>query len=362
MKLWGVSGLVVSRDESTVVMTTWIWDGSRGRMTGSLLRIVGIASNRVEDHAVGPTGFFSLVPWPEDRFALIRQPIDGPDAPEADSLVAQGKLPRVIIRGFEDPLTDIAVARITAADRLELEGDSSAWDVPPSLVPLDSGSHRWDFPLVLRLDGGDVEVHRIDVVPPPPDWGDGDDYRLTHLGDGRTVLLSHTRYGDELHVVDVVEDAVTGRTALGGVSPTAVELLPRRNEVWIGQHDQLLRFDPARLTVTDAVRLRSDRSGSFISALRCDKSESRCAVSYALRSRDARGPWAAPGGGRILLFDVDSFRVVGSVEAPGWVDDLALMSNDRVCGRINFEMWLGQLAAAQHTLHPARPPGERDWM
>jgi hypothetical protein len=54
--------------------------------------------------------------------------------------------------------------------------------------------------------------------------------------------------------------------------------------------------------------------------------------------------------------------VVGSVEAPGWVDDLTLMSNDRVCGRINFEMWLGQIAAAQHTLYPPRQPGERNWM
>ena len=359
-----MSGLVVSHDESTVVMTTWIWDGSRGRMTGSLLRIIEIASNRVEDHAVGPTGFFSLVPWPEGRFALIRQPIDGPDAPEADALVAQGKLPRVIIRGFEDPLTDIAVARITSDDRLELEGDPSAWDVPPSLVPLDSGPGpwRWGFPLVLRLDGGDVEVHRLEVVRPSPDRGDGDGYRLTPLGDGRTVLLSHTRYGDELLVVDVVEDAVVARTALGGVSPTAVEFLPRRNEVWIGQHDQLLRFDPARMAVTDAVRLRNDRSGSFIGALCCNTSESRCAVSYALRSRDPRGPWASPSGGRILLFDVDSFRVVGSVEAPGWVDDLTLMSNDRVCGRINFEMWRGRIAAAQHQLYPSRQPGERDWM
>jgi hypothetical protein len=357
-----VSGLVVSHDESTVAMTTWIWDGSRRRMTGSLLRIVRIASDRVEDHAVGPIGFFSLVPWPEGRFALIRQPIDGPDAPEADALVAQGKVPRVIIRGFEDPLTDIAVARITSDDRLELEGDSSAWDVPPSLVPLDGRPHRWDLPLVLRLDGRDVEVHRIDVVPPPPDWGGGDDYRLTPLGDGRTVLLSHTRYGDELLVVDVVEDAVVTRTALGGVSPTAVEFLPRRNEVWIGQHDQLLRFDPARMTITDAVRLRNDKSGSFINALRCDTSESRCAVSYALRSRDPRDSWVAPSGGRILLFDVDSFRVVGSVEAPGWVDDLALTSNDRVCGRINFEMWLGQIAGAQHPLYPPRQRGERNWM
>lgn len=189
------------------------------------------------------------------------------------------------------------------------------------------------------------------------------DYRLTPLGDGRTVLLSHTRYGDELLVVDAVEDAVVARTALGGVSPTAVEFLPQRNEVWIGQHDQLLRFDPARMAVTDAVRLRNDRSGSFIEALRSDTSESRCAVSYALRSRDPRNSWAAePSGGRILLFDVESFRVVGSVEAPGWVDDLALMSNNRVCGRINFEMWLGQIAAAQHPLYPPRPPGERNWM
>jgi hypothetical protein len=357
-----VSGLVVSHDESTVVMTTRIRDGSRGRMTGALLRIIEIASDRVEVHAVGPTGFFSLVPWPEGRFALIRQPIDGPDAPEADALVAQGKLPRVIIRGFEDPLTDIAVARITADDRLELAGDSSAWDVPPSLVPMDGPFRaRWDFPLVLRLHGGDVEMHRVQVVP-PPDRGDGDDYRLTPLGDGRTVLLSHRRYGDELLAVDVVEDAVTARTALGGVSPSAIEYLPQRNEVWIGQLDQLLRFDPARMAVTNAVRLRNDRSGSFINALRCDTSESRCAVSYALRSRDPRGPWAAPSGGRILLFDVDSFRLVGSVEAPGWVDDLALMSNDRVCGRINFEMWLGQIAAAQHPLYPPRRLGERNWM
>jgi hypothetical protein len=44
------------------------------------------------------------------------------------------------------------------------------------------------------------------------------------------------------------------------------------------------------------------------------------------------------------------------------VDDLALMSNNRVCGRINFEMWLGQIAAAQHPLYPPRPPGERNWM
>jgi hypothetical protein len=89
--------------------------------------------------------------------------------------------------------------------------------------------------------------------------------------------------------------------------------------------------------------------------------ESRCAVSYVLRSRDPRGPWASPSGGRILLFDVDSFRVVGSVEAPSWVDDLTLMSNDRVCGRINFEMWRGRIAAAQHQLYPPRQPGERNW-
>jgi hypothetical protein len=86
-----------------------------------------------------------------------------------------------------------------------------------------------------------------------------------------------------------------------------------------------------------------------------------CGVLRASLTRPT-GPWASPSGGRILQFDVDSFRVVGSVEAPGWVDDLTLMSNDRVCGRINFEMWLGQIAAAQHTLYPPRQPGERNWM
>jgi hypothetical protein len=60
--------------------------------------------------------------------------------------------------------------------------------------------------------------------------------------------------------------------------------------------------------------------------------------------------------GRILLFDVDSFRVVGSVEAPGWVDDLALMSNDRVCGRISDEMWLGQTPSASEG--SPRPPSK----
>jgi hypothetical protein len=133
-----------------------------------------------------------------------------------------------------------------------------------------------------------------------------------------------------------------------------VELLPSRNELWIGEHDQLLRFDPAQMAVTDAVRLRNDRSGSFIHALCRDESESRCAVSYALRSRES---WVAePSGGRILLFDVDSFRVAGSVDAPGWVEYLALMSNDRACGQI------GQIAPARHPLYPPRAPGERNWM
>jgi hypothetical protein len=353
-----VSGLVVSQDEGTVVTTTWTRGDPHGVIVGSLLRVWTIPPNRVEDHAVGPTGFFSVVPWPKDRFALIRQPIDGSDAPEADALVAQGRLPRVSIRSFEDPLTDIALVRITSDDRLELEGDSSAWEVPRSLVPLG-------FPLVLLIDGGVVTVHRIGIVPRSPNWGDGDDYRLTALGDGKTLLLSHTRYGDELLVVDVVEDAVTARTALGGVNPTAVAVLPRTKEAWIGQHDQLLRFDPTRMAVTDAVRLRNDRSGSFIMALHFSASGDRCAVSYALRSPDPGGsPVVVPSGGRILFFDVDSFQVVGSVDAPAWIDEFAVLSGDRVCGQLwgSDKMWLGQIAAAQHPLYPPRAPGERNWM
>jgi hypothetical protein len=312
----------------------------------------------MEDHAVGPTGFFSVIRWPQDRFALIRRETEGTDTPEADARLAQSRPPRVSIRSFEDPLTDIALARIASDGRQNLEGDPSAWDVPTSLIPLG-------FPLVLRLDGGGVTMHRISVVPRSPYWGDGDDYRLTPLADGRTLLLSHTRYGDELLVVDVVEDAVIARAALGGVNPTAVQFLPTRNEVWIGQHDQLLRFDPARMSVTGAVRLRNDRSGGFIMALCFDASGDRCAVSYALRSPDPEGSaLMVPSGGRILYFDVESFRVVGSVDAPGWVDDLALMSNDRVCGQLweNDKMWLGQIAAARHPLYPPRPPGERNWM
>lgn len=353
-----MTGLVVSHDEDTVATTTWTRGGPNGHIVGSLLRIWRIAEDRVEDHSVGPTGFFSVIPWAQDRFALISRESEGMDAREADALVAQGRLPRASIRSFEDPLAEIAAARITADDRQELEGDPSAWDIPTSLIPLG-------FPVVLRLDGGAVTTHRIGVVPRSPDWGDGDDYRLTLLGDGRTLLLSHPRFGDELLVVDVVEDSVIARTVLGGVNPNAVEFLPKRKEVWIGQHDELLRFDPVPMTVTDVVRLRDDRSGSFIMALSFDPSEDRCAVSYALRSRDPGGSaLALPSGGRILYFDVDSFRVVGSVEAPGWVDELALMSNDRVCGQIleNDEMWLGQIAAAQHPLYPPRPPGERNWM
>lgn len=171
----------------------------------------------MEDHAVGPTGFFSLVPWPEGRFALIRQPIDGPEAPEADAFVGQGKLPRVIIRGFADPLTDIAVARIT---------QMIAWNSRATRLRGRS-RHRWSLWTVVlvgatsRSSSGRVEeTSRCTAsMSFPPHLGDGDDYRLTPLGDGRTVLLSHTRYGEKLLVVDVVDDAVTARTALGGVSP-----------------------------------------------------------------------------------------------------------------------------------------------
>jgi hypothetical protein len=350
-------GLVVSRDHDMVVATTTEREGGpRGVAVGSLLRLWTIASNEVEDHSLGPTGFFSVVPWPDDRFAIIRQETNaGPLAPEADALLAQGRLPRVSIRDIRDPLTEIAGAKITSDGRQELEGDPSAWDVPTSLLPLG-------FPLVLRIDRGDATICRIGVIPPSPDRGDGDDYRLTPLGDGRTLLVSHTRYGDELLIIDVVEDAVIARTALGGVSPGAVEFLPRRNEVWIGQHDQLLRFDPVGVNVSDAVRLRNDESGSFIEALRCDPSEERCAVSYALRS--PQGPIAEPSGGRVLVFDVESFEVAGVADAPDWVADVALISDHRVCGQLwkDHTMWLGHISAGLHPLYPPRAPGEWNWL
>ncbi len=348
------SGLVVSRDEDTVVATTW-QNGPRGWVVGSLLRVWTVAADRVEDHTVGPTGFFWIVPWPENRFAIVRGEIERPDASEANALLDQGKVPRVSIRSLEDPLTEIAAGRITSDGRQELDGDPSAWDVPTTLIPLG-------FPLVLRVDRGGVTMHRIGVVPPSPDRGDGDDYRLTPLGDGRTVLLSHTRYGEELLVVDVVDDTVVARTVLEGVSPGAVELLPRRNEVWIGQHDQLLRFDPVRMAVSDAVRLRNDESGSFIEALWCAPSEKRCAVAYALRSWQP--PVAEPGGGHVLVFDVDAFEVVGSADAPNWATEVALMSNDRVCGQLwkDNTMWLGQISSAKYPLYSPRAPGERNWL
>jgi hypothetical protein len=179
---------------------------------------------------------------------------------------------------------------------------------------------------------------------------------------GRTLLLSHTRYGDELLVIDVVEDTISARTALQGMSPNAVQFLPKRNEVWIAQLDQLLRFDPVRMAVSDAVRLRNDESGSFIEALWCAPSEKRCAVSYALRSWQP--PVAEPGGGRVLVFDVDAFEVVGCADAPSWATEVALMSNDRVCGQLwkDNTMWLGQISSAKYPLYPPRAPGERNWL
>jgi hypothetical protein len=134
---------------------------------------------------------------------------------------------------------------------------------------------------------------------------------------------------------------------------SAVRLLPRRNEVWIGQHDQLLRFDLVRTTMSDAVRLRNDESGSFIEALWWDPSEKRCAASYALRSWQP--PVAVPSGGRVLVFDVDAFEVVGAADAPDWVTDVALLSNDRVCGQLwkDDTMWLGHIRGAAPALSPA---------
>jgi hypothetical protein len=116
------------------------------------------------------------------------------------------------------------------------------------------------------------------------------------------------------------------------------------------------------MTVSDAVRLRHDESGSFIEALSCDPSEKRCAVSYALRSRQP--PVAMPRGGRVLVFDVDAFEVVGTTDAPAWVCEVALMSNDRVCGQLwkDNTMWQGHISSAEYPLYPPRAPEERNWL
>lgn len=114
--------------------------------------------------------------------------------------------------------------------------------------------------------------------------------------------------------------------------------------------------------MSDAVRLRDDESGSYIMALGCDPAEKRCAVSYALRS--PLGPVAVPRGGRVLVFDVDAFEVVGAADAPDWVSDVALLSDDRVCGQLwkGDAVWLGQISPAQLTLYPPRARGEPNWL
>jgi hypothetical protein len=64
------------------------------------------------------------------------------------------------------------------------------------------------------------------------------------------------------------------------------------------------------------------------------------------------------------VFDVDAFEVVGAAEAPHWVSDVALLSNDRVCGQLwkDNAMWLGQISSAKYPLYSPRAPGERNWL
>ena len=83
-----------------------------------------------------------------------------------------------------------------------------------------------------------------------------------------------------------------------------------------------------------------------------------------LRPSLVETPVAVPSGGRVLVFDVDAFEVVDAADAPDWATDVALLSNDRVCGQLwkDDTMWLGHISAGQRALYPPRAPGEWNWL
>src|SRR6266496_3821187 len=148
-------------------MTTWVWDGSRGIMVGSP------ASNRRDrvESCGGPCSRTDWILLPRSLAGRSFRPYPSADRRARGSRsgclcwsrqTASGDHPR-----FRGPPYRHRCREDHSDDRLELEGDSSAWEVPPSLVPLDGRPRRCDFPLVLRPGGGDVAVHRLDVVPPP---------------------------------------------------------------------------------------------------------------------------------------------------------------------------------------------------
>lgn len=337
-----MSGLVVDDGERRAIGAVPKLDGV---VVGSLLRVWDLDSDGPEDLPIGRRHFFDVLPWSQDCFAIHHQMSLPPE-------------PVLTIHSFLEPRAEIARLYREGDSRqheIKIDGDPAAWRLAPPLVPAT-------FPEILSFMDGRASLHQLRCVPPSPDAGDGDSYRVTPIGDGRTVLLSHTRYGDELLLVDVHADSVVATRRIG-MNPTDVLAFPARNEVWIAQEDQLLRVDLASMSIKSAIRLRADRSGSFIAELATDVGERRCAVSWALRSRS--GVVGEPAGGRVIIVEVDDFEPTMAAEAPSWVDDIALLSDGRVCGRLSGypgAAWIGTPRPAEIPVFPVRQPNDRNWL
>jgi hypothetical protein len=340
--------MLVSPDEARLVIPIPGWIEAH-----AMLRVWDVSAGTGEDHELSDALRLDLIPGREEYFAVRHRGED------LDRVIA------VTVHTFSDPAT--VVARISlqgARGETDIEGDREAWKKVPALIPLE-------FPYVLAIGKSRARVRRIEARPR---WAD-DEYPplITACPDGRTLIVTASGGGGELLVYDLPRVQRIAALDVGGGSLRVLRFRDAGRDLWLANHDQIHRIDTQEWRVVDGIRLRNDTSGSFVNDLSFDSAEVHCAVSYALRRPEPiegypQYPLAVPAGGRILLFDVDSFKVTygSAADNPEWIDEVALLSNGRVFGltREN-EQWQvreERLVPTTQVLYPPRHPDERIWL
>jgi len=332
--------MLVSPDETRLVTLVWAWPERR-----TLLRVFDIADGTANDIDVSPGEPVDLVPGEEGYFAVRQR-----NAPNALALSAY------VFSDPSVPRTQVFLSRDNGAVRID--GDPSALTRLPRVIALT-------FPWLLRIDDGRIQLHRLGVRLPSAANVENPAVAIP-CPDGRTVVVTTERHVAELLVYDLATTDLKAEFLLGYGYAPKLRFRDRGRDLWVAHYDTIHRIDTDSWSVVNGVRLRNDKSGSFIADLSFDPTEGRCAVSYALRRlRRYPGlqyPLADPAGGRVLVFDVDSFTVTHHARGDGWINEVVLLSDDRVLGRIlPQEVWLSALAPARFRLYPPRSADDRDW-
>jgi hypothetical protein len=284
-----------------------------------MLRVWDVPAGTGEDHELSDALRLDLIPGREEYFAVRHRGDD------LDRVIA------VTAHTFSDPATAVAGVLLRGASgEPDIEGDREVWKKVPGLIPLE-------FPYVLAIGNGGARVQRIEVRP---GWADPEYPPLiTGCPDGRTLIVTASGGGGELLVYDLPSAQRIAALDVGGGGLRVLRFRDAGRDLWVANHDQIHRIDTQEWRVVDGVRLRNDTSGSFVNDFSFDGAERRCAVSYALRrpdpiEGDPQYPLAVPAGGRILVFDVDSFKVThaSAADSPEWIDEVALLSDGSAFG------------------------------